>query len=360
MKNLFLSMLTLSLMNSVSVLAAGSDELWEMSMRMDMKGMSMPAMTNTSCLPKGGAYKPEKGSQDKNCEMTDVQVSGNTTKWKIHCSGKDAMEGSGEVTRTADTMNGTIKMSMKGGQMTQIISGKRVGTCDAAAERKKMDDKMGAMLEDVCSGQTDMALKSGGYEPRMPELFAQKEKCAASKPSLCEKAKAFVGGYDGYLTYARSKGWVAKECGINLDAKRAALCQTAMSDKKNTFLMENCPAEIKVLCKQSLSDRKFGVVAKYCPAEAKVLSEKNCQGWGRDYTSDHDNEYSPICAKYSKNKSSYDGDEELADEEGAGSSSGKAGKSKATARKDEKPSTGDNPVGTVLDNAKKLKGLFNF
>lgn len=377
MKKLFTGMMLLGVMNSAAVLAAGSDELWEITTKMDVKGMAMPMATQTSCLPKGGAYKPEKGSRDKNCEMTDIQVSGNTTKWKMHCSGKDAMEGSGEMTRTADTMNGTIKMSMKNGQMTQVMSGKRVGTCDAAAERKKIDDQMGAMMEDVCSAQVGGALASGGREPKMPELFAQKEKCAASKPSLCEKAQTFAGGYDGYNVYAKSKGWVAKECGISLEAKRAALCQTAVSDKKNAFFSENCPAEIKVLCKQSLSDRKFGTVAKYCPVEAKALSEKNCGAWGRDYTSDHDNDYAPICSKYSKNKVSYgdEGDNELAAEDeggnelagkkGADSTSSKgssAGKSKesAAARKEEKSSMSDNPAGAVLDGAKKLKGLFNF
>jgi hypothetical protein len=131
MKKLLAGMALLGVMNSVSVWAAGSDELWEMTTKMDMQGMAMPATTQTSCLPKGGAYQPEKSPQQKNCEMTDIKVSGNTTRWKMHCSGKDAMDGSGEVIRTADTMHGTMKMAMQGMQMTQSISGKRVGACQA-------------------------------------------------------------------------------------------------------------------------------------------------------------------------------------------------------------------------------------
>ena len=131
MKKLFSGILLLGAMSPAAVLAAESDELWEITTKMDMPGMAMPAIKHTYCQPKGGAYKPEKGPQDKNCEMTYIKMSGNTTKWKMHCSGKDAMEGSGEMTRTADTMNGTIKMSMKHGQMTQVMSGKRVGTCQA-------------------------------------------------------------------------------------------------------------------------------------------------------------------------------------------------------------------------------------
>jgi hypothetical protein len=121
----------LGLLGSASVMAAGSDELWELTTKMDMPGMSMPSVTHTSCLPKGAAYKPDRNQQQKNCEMTDIKVSGNKTSWKIHCSGKDAMDGVGEMTRTADTMKGTMKMSMMNGQMTQVISGKRVGTCQA-------------------------------------------------------------------------------------------------------------------------------------------------------------------------------------------------------------------------------------
>lgn len=131
MKTLIVGVALLGVMSSASVMAAGSDELWEMSTKMDMPGMDMPMMTQTSCLPKGGAYKPYKSQQQKNCEMTDIKVSGNKTSWKMHCSGKDAMDGSGEVTRSADTMAGTLKMSMNNVQMTQIISGKRVGTCQA-------------------------------------------------------------------------------------------------------------------------------------------------------------------------------------------------------------------------------------
>ena len=129
MKKLFLGMVMSGVVISASVWAAGSDELWEMKTKMDMPGMAMPEMAHTVCLPKGGAYKPEKSPQEKNCEMSDMKVSGSKTSWKMKCTGKDAMEARGEVTRTADSMNGTIKMSMKDMQMTQNISGKRVGTC---------------------------------------------------------------------------------------------------------------------------------------------------------------------------------------------------------------------------------------
>jgi hypothetical protein len=131
MKALLSGMILLAAASAASAWAAGSDELWEMTTKMDMPGMPMPAMTQTVCLPKGAGYQPGKVPHQKNCEMSDLKVSGNKTSWKMHCSGRDAMDGSGEVTRTANSMKGMMKLSSKDIQMTQDISGKRVGTCQA-------------------------------------------------------------------------------------------------------------------------------------------------------------------------------------------------------------------------------------
>ena len=133
MKKLCLKMLLAGVMLPLTVYAEGSDELWEVEAKMDMgisiPGMAMPAVTNTVCLSKGAEYKPEKFLQEKNCEMTDLKVKGNKTSWKVRCSGQNEMEAEGEVTRNADTLNGVIYVTTNGMQMTQNISGKRIGTC---------------------------------------------------------------------------------------------------------------------------------------------------------------------------------------------------------------------------------------
>ena len=131
MKKILSGMVLWAAASATSAMAAGSDELWEMTTKVDMTGMSMPAMTEKVCLPKGAGYKPGKVPHQKNCEMTDHKVSGNTTSWKMHCSGRDAMDGSGEVIRSGNTLKGTMKMSSRDIQMTQVISGKRVGNCQA-------------------------------------------------------------------------------------------------------------------------------------------------------------------------------------------------------------------------------------
>lgn len=133
MKELLSGMVLLAMVSSASVWAEGSDELWEVKAKMDMgisiPGMQMPAVTNTVCLAKGGEYKPEKFLQEKNCEMTDLKVNGNKTSWKVRCSGQVDMEAQGEVIRNADTLSGVVYVTTNGMQMTQNISGKRIGTC---------------------------------------------------------------------------------------------------------------------------------------------------------------------------------------------------------------------------------------
>lgn len=131
MKTLLFGMTLLVAASPASAWAAGSDELWEMTTRADMPGMPMPAVTETVCLAKGAGYKPGKVPHQRNCEVTDLKVSGSKTSWKVHCSGRDPLQGSGEVTRTANTMKGTVKLSSREIQMTQDISGKRVGNCQA-------------------------------------------------------------------------------------------------------------------------------------------------------------------------------------------------------------------------------------
>ena len=321
-----------------SALAAGDDESWEMSVKMDMPGMAMPAMKHTSCLPKGGAYKPDSGPKDKNCQMTDVKVSGNTTSWKMQCAGKEPMTGSGEMTRTADTMNGTMKMNMQGMQMTQVMSGRRVGNCDAGVEKKKMDDKIAGIIGDSCKMQVDMAVKTGGYEPRTPEAFSKKDLCLASKPDLCEKARAFITGYDQYAVYAKSKGWVAAECGIDLDAKRAALCKSAVAEKKNPFIRD------------------------YCPAEAKAFRDdyaKNCQGFGRGYTADAAHPNAKHCAtlRFWAGGAAQSSEAD-ASSAGRAASAAPASGSRQTAPKDAEKKDADPAAAAVREGMSKLKGLF--
>ena len=102
---------------------------------MEMPGMpAMPGGPPTKfCRVKGDESKPVKSDDDKNCSITDVKNAGNTMTFKMKCTGKDAMTGSGELTSTATTFNQKIKMRSGGEDMVMVASGKRIGgACKAS------------------------------------------------------------------------------------------------------------------------------------------------------------------------------------------------------------------------------------
>ncbi len=125
----------LFMLGNASATAANTDELWEITSAMEMQGMSMPSTTQTSCLAKNQPYRP--AAEDKNCSISDVRVSGNKTSWKMRCTGKDAMEVDGVMTKTATSLNGVMNMRTQGERMTMKMSGRIVGKCDYAAEQKR-------------------------------------------------------------------------------------------------------------------------------------------------------------------------------------------------------------------------------
>jgi hypothetical protein len=119
------------------------DGNWEMTVQMEIPGMpqKMPPMTIKQCITKEQADDPSVlmppqqpgrgGAPD--CKVTDQKMSGNTLSWTMTCAGATPMTGTGEMSYTDDTVNGTIKMTMENaGQpmtMTMNMKGKRLGDC---------------------------------------------------------------------------------------------------------------------------------------------------------------------------------------------------------------------------------------
>jgi hypothetical protein len=123
--------------------AAGQekDELWDITMKMEMAGMpmSMPARTTRMCVEKGAkddSYVP----QQSDCRNVESKRTGNKYTFKTVCDGKNKMTTTGEITFGDGTYEGRMKMTgMMEGQpmdMTQTYSGKRVGTCTAPPKPK--------------------------------------------------------------------------------------------------------------------------------------------------------------------------------------------------------------------------------
>jgi len=116
--------------------AQGADDLYEVTVRMEMVGMpmQMPAMTQRSCVKKGASDADTVPHQD-NCNVTNARRDGNKVTFSMVCTGRDAMTGNGEMTYAGDGYAGTIrlkgKMEGQDMEMTQAITGRRVGACTA-------------------------------------------------------------------------------------------------------------------------------------------------------------------------------------------------------------------------------------
>jgi hypothetical protein len=114
--------------------AQGSDDQYDITVRMEMPGMAMPPMSQRMCVKKGGSDQDFIPRQD-NCRVSDTTRSGSRLTFKMVCTGNNPMTGTGDFTFVANGYNGQIRMKGKmEGQdmaMTQTIEGRRVGGCTA-------------------------------------------------------------------------------------------------------------------------------------------------------------------------------------------------------------------------------------
>jgi uncharacterized protein DUF3617 len=119
--------------------AQGKDDLWEVTTKMEMPGMpmAMPAQTMRHCIAKGAQDNDYVPARD-NCRVLESQRAGNRVTFKMACTGKDAMDATGEMTFGTGSYDGRMRIAMKmEGQpmeMSQTFSGKRVGDCTAPAK----------------------------------------------------------------------------------------------------------------------------------------------------------------------------------------------------------------------------------
>lgn len=82
---------------------------------------------------------PTSKEAEQECRIQDIRITGSTASWKIVCGGNGGqMRGTGQVTYHGETMDGKMHMIIvnAGTEVTNILSGRRIGPCDgqAAAE----------------------------------------------------------------------------------------------------------------------------------------------------------------------------------------------------------------------------------
>jgi hypothetical protein len=114
--------------------AQDKGDLWEVTTKIEMVGMpfSLPAQTQRLCSSKA---RGDEGMIPKNqgCSVSDVRRTGNRVTFKMTCTGQNAMSGDGEMTSSATSYDGIMRLKGQAdGQdmaMTHTFSGKRVGDC---------------------------------------------------------------------------------------------------------------------------------------------------------------------------------------------------------------------------------------
>ena len=313
---------------SVAALAEGTDELWEVTMKMEMAGMpAMPPQTSQVCKKKGDRDPSKTAGKDRDsdCKMTDIKQSGNKSSWKMVCTKPEPMTGPGEVTYTGDTYQGTMKMNSGDMAMTQVISGKKLGTCtyeDPGKKVEAMQAQSKAMIAKECDKQIEdlkpMMIFGGASLPEESLM------CKDRKADFCARAGKLgqqMRDPAGFTeTNRKYPEWrdAVKHCGTDPATLSAPVCKAAVDKKDWPFVADNCPVE------------------------GRAIALQNCVGM--DYTAALASPYKEVCQKYGADLAK----KKVADE--------KAKPDAAQPATTAKPSVGD----TVKEGAKSLKKLLKF
>ena len=114
--------------------AQGSDDQYDITVKMEMPGMAMPPMSQRMCVKKGASDQDFIPRQE-NCRVSDTTRTGSRVTFKMTCTGNNPMTGTGDFTFVANGYNGQIRLKgkMEGQEiaMTQTIDARRVGGCTA-------------------------------------------------------------------------------------------------------------------------------------------------------------------------------------------------------------------------------------
>jgi len=246
---------------SLPALGQGKDELWDITMKMEMPGMAMPAQTHRMCVEKSAgddSYVPKQ----ENCRTVESKRTGNKLVYKMICEGKNPMTVNGEMTFVEGGYDGRMHMTGKSdGQskdMTQTYSGKRFGNCTstAKADAKAMEDKGKQGIADACKS---------GLENLQPSFFLEpKALCAAQKGEFCgavsAKSRAMhePAEYQTAIHRYVDLGGTMAKCGESLPVVTKAACARGMETRNWSFIGSgSCDDDVRVVGDANCKGRGF-------------------------------------------------------------------------------------------------------
>jgi hypothetical protein len=135
MKHIIKAILIITaLLTGIHTVYAGADiqdGLWEITSKMEMPGMpmEMPPVTFTQCMNSQESV-PHDAKQNPDCKIKNTKVEGDTVSWDMQCSGRSGnMKSSGKITYKGSTFKGSVNAVADGMEMTQTMSGRRIGDC---------------------------------------------------------------------------------------------------------------------------------------------------------------------------------------------------------------------------------------
>ena len=334
MKRIFA--LAVALAFGASALAAGNDELWEITTQMNIPGMpaGMGAHTNKVCTEKGDSKKAMSQGNEK-CKVTDFKQSGNTVHMAMSCPDGNAVLDT--TYNSAHTeYKGTMKMTSKHGDMTMTMAGRKVGACDAQQAKGEQDAKIAALtkqgdaatahldqqqLDSCAKGLDAMQVTGFGIYAHCNQNAGQCENmvknpgtkrsgtaCMANVAEYCKRYQTM----DGFFK-ARGDEQGAKTCNLKTAQVKATHCPRAAQTENLPFL------------------------ARFCPAEAKPIAAAHCAG--RSYTSRVKDKYTEFCGAYLTKNETEDED-------------------KPAQKKDAKAQITESVTQGVTQGVNKLRGLF--
>ena len=110
-----------------------SEGLWEIKTTISIPNMpvNIPPQTIKHCYTKEDVKDKKNvvATQNKDCTVKDMKMSGNKMTWEMVCTGAQKGTFSGETIFAKDSYNSKMKM-VSGGQTTDMkIAAKRLGEC---------------------------------------------------------------------------------------------------------------------------------------------------------------------------------------------------------------------------------------
>jgi hypothetical protein len=305
----FLAAVVLALPLAAS--AQSSGEMWEITMSMPgMPAGMMPAQR--VCQGDDPSRAATQDPSKKDCKVTSSKKTASGTIVTLSCPDGSTMTIDQQYNAARTEFKST--MSSKGGRqgdMTMNMTGRKVGACDAVAERKARDEKMAGMQKEVAAAQAAGAAQQ--------KQFADREikQCATAAQNMdwrgfgvhgqCRINKSDPNCKSSMDAYNKMSPEIAKSCNARIAeyCKRFQTQEGFLKGRGDETVAQACgvsTASIKAAeCPKAAQSGSLAFLGAYCPVEAKPIAQEHCVG--RDYTSKMGGKYGEFCMAYLANNS---------------------------------------------------------